>query len=261
MSEFADRLTHYETKCRQHLSRVRLSHVLALGTLSGGQVQSEEIAGLIRASFDDEILDRYETKVRTVLHHLHLLSLKTNFELFLNRLLTTVWTFQFPVLSLTIPRDMSLLVRDLATEFGHTIESTVDVRNFIIDKIVAVHGLQQLKTALQKTIRIALPHVLNHKNIHYWPQIYTAFEVRHLVEHRDGRVDREFVRKMALTWVQSSWGKHGIIPEPLEKVPVEEEDVIKTYEAMSEATSLLTTEVLRWSGQTNGPPQVENTAP
>jgi len=43
----------------------------------------------------------------------------------------------------------------------------------------------------------------------------------------------------------------------LEKEPV----VIKTYEAMSEATSLLTTEVLRWSGQTDGPPQVENTAP
>ena len=44
MSEFGDRLTHYETKCRQHLSHVRLSHVLALGALSGGQVRSNDIA-------------------------------------------------------------------------------------------------------------------------------------------------------------------------------------------------------------------------
>ena len=30
MSDFADKLTYYETKCSQHLSRVRLSHSLAL---------------------------------------------------------------------------------------------------------------------------------------------------------------------------------------------------------------------------------------
>jgi hypothetical protein len=103
--------------------------------------------------------------------------------------------------------------------------------------------------------------LLNRKNIRYWPQIYTAFEVRHLVEHRDGRIDREFVRKLAFMWIQSSWGKRGIPLEPLEKVPVEEEDVIETHKAMLEATGLLTAEVLRWSGQTDGPQQVENTSP
>jgi hypothetical protein len=45
----------------------------------------------------------------------------------------------------------------------------------------------------------------------------------------------------------------------VEKVPVEEEDVVETYTAMLEATGLLTAEVLRWSGQTDSPPQVENT--
>jgi hypothetical protein len=246
MTDFSERLTHYETKCRQHLSRVRLSHVLALGALSGEKVQSDDIAELIRVSFDDEMQDRYKAKVHTVLHKLHLLSLKANFELFLNRLLSTVWTFHFPELRPTIPGDMSLPLRKLAAEFGPKTESSVDVREFIINRIVPAHGLQQFEKALAKATRIQLSDVLNRKNVHNWPQIYTAFEVRHLVEHRDGRADNEFRTKLAQVWVQSSWGRRQRL-ERLKKVPVEKEDVVETYTAMLDATELLTAEVLRWS--------------
>jgi hypothetical protein len=38
------------------------------------------------------------------------------------------------------------------------------------------------------------------------PQIYSAFEVRHLIEHRRGRVDQRFIAKVAshVLWKNSS---------------------------------------------------------
>jgi hypothetical protein len=67
------------------------------------------------------------------------------------------------------------------------------------------------------------------KDFHYWPQIYTAFEARHLVEHRDGRVDARFRDAVAQVWSNSSWGRRFRL-EDLEKVVVEEEDVIATHD-------------------------------
>jgi len=68
------------------------------------------------------------------------------------------------------------------------------------------------------------------------------------VEHRDGKVDGRFRAAVARFWPTSSWGKRLSL-EGLEKVVVEEEDVIATYEAMLNATELLANEVLRWSSR------------
>src|SRR6266404_8185250 len=77
MPDFAERVMHYDTKCRQHLSRVRLSHVLALGALRWEQVRSDQkYEDLIRSSFGNGTQDVFETKLRMVLHELHLVSLK-----------------------------------------------------------------------------------------------------------------------------------------------------------------------------------------
>ena len=53
---------------------------------------------------------------------------------------------------------------------------------------------------------------------------------------------------MAQVWSNSSWGKRLAL-EGLEKVVVEEEDVIATHDAMLNAAKLVTDEVLRWSSQ------------
>jgi hypothetical protein len=56
MPEFENRVRYYGTKCRQHLSRVRLSHVLALRAVESEQSRSDqEVEDLIRASFETEI--------------------------------------------------------------------------------------------------------------------------------------------------------------------------------------------------------------
>jgi len=90
--------------------------------------------------------------------------------------------------------------------------------------------------------------ILSDKGCRYWQQINTAFEVRNLIEHRDGQADRHFRELLASDWAISSWGARERL-ERLEKVVVEDEDVIQTYRAMLEATSLLTRAVLEWSAR------------
>jgi hypothetical protein len=193
MPDFAGKLTYYETKCRQHLSRVRLSHVLALGALKREQARSDgTLDDLIFASFGSRMQDVFEPTLRSVLHELHLVSLKANFELFLNRLLWTMWTFYFADLVHTIPAGESVSLRELAESFEQVAGSGTGARDLVIDRMISVHGLHRFETALKQATNIQLRDVLNHENFRYWPQIYTTFEVRHLVEHRDGQIDSGF---------------------------------------------------------------------
>jgi hypothetical protein len=91
-----EKLRHYGTKCDQHLSRVRLSHRLAL---DGSRIDVPKVqAGineLARASFDEVQPDRRELKLRSALHEVHLVALKSDFELYLNRVVTVDRAFRF----------------------------------------------------------------------------------------------------------------------------------------------------------------------
>jgi len=247
MGDIAERLTYYKIKCSEHLNQVRLSHLLALKALQDDQLLSDrKFRDIVSASFLDIGQDKTLAKMRMVLNKLHLLALKINFELFLNRLLSTVWTYHFTELAPTISGHVDL--SELAASIVGIGESNADLREFIVDKVVWNHGLVHFEDVLKRTTQIQLYEVLNAKDFHYWPQIYTAFEARHLVEHRDGKVDGRFRAAVARFWPTSSWGKRLSL-EGLEKVVVEEEDVIATYEAMLNATELLANEVLRWSSR------------
>lgn len=201
---------------------------------------------MIGASFGSRRDDIFEATLRSVLHELHLVSLKANFELFLNRLLSTMWTFYFADLSHTISAGESVPLRELAESFERVAEPGAGARDLVIDRIIPVHGLHRFESALKQAANIQLRDVLNHKDYRSWPQIYTAFEVRHLVEHRDGKVDNGFRERLRAVWSNSSWGVRESL-QHLKKIAVEEEDVIQTYTAMLEATGLFTEAVLRWS--------------
>ncbi len=82
-----------------------------------------------------------------------------------------------------------------------------DLREFIIDKVVWNHGLAHFEKVLKSATQIQLHDVLNAKDFRYWSQICTAFAARHLVEHRDGKVDGRFREAVAGFWPNSSWGR------------------------------------------------------
>jgi len=239
------RLRYYNDQGRQHLNRVRLSHRLALDTVQHAPLLWEgKYAELIRGSFPNVRREEYILKVSNGLHEVHLVSLKSNFELFLNRILSTVWQFHFVELIGSISESA---MRKITRNIKNNGESEHDVQN-IIDEVVPQHGLKRFDEELNNATRVLSPHGLDMKGIPYWPQIFIAFEVRHLVEHRDGKVDHKFRRKVDPFWPQSSWGKRLRI-DRLRKVDVQEEDVVETCSAMCEASNLITAELVRWSSE------------
>jgi hypothetical protein len=244
--EGTSRLRHYHDQGRRHLNRVLLSYRLALDTVQHAPVTWEgKYAELIRGSFPTARRDEYLMKVSNGLHEVHLVSLKSNFELFLNRMLSTVWVFHFAELAGTIS---NARLRKLAVN-AHPHGKSEDAFLNLIDKIVPRHGLDQFEEALKDSTQVSLPDALNAKDLRYWPQILTAFGVRHLVEHRDGKVDHRFQEKVSAFWSSSSWGRR-LRFDGLRKVDVQEEDVVETWSAMCEASGLITAELVRWnSGQ------------
>ena len=164
-------------------------------------------------------------KLRRALHEVHLIALKADFELFLNRVLTVVWTAHFDSLA---GKASNKRVRELALaavqgNAGH---------DFVIQMVVPEYGLPALVGTLKEATHIELPKDLPAYDFSQWSQIQVAFAVRHLIEHRDGKVDTRFRENVQKFWDNSSWGKRGRLPDTLEKITVEEADVVHTYDAM-----------------------------
>ena len=247
MDDMRERLRHYHIKCSQHLNRVRLSHLLALKALENEKpLVDTDYQDLVLASFADMPWPKTLAKMHSALHKQHLVSLKINFELFLDRLLTTVWSFNFAELAAKVSRkEEEVPLHELAESIVRAGESNVDMRDFVIGRIVPEHGLHKFEEKLKDATKVRLRDILYAKNRHYWPQILTAFEIRHLVEHRDGWVNAKFRENVKDVWSNSSWGERLSL-DGLHKVPVEEVDVIKTHDAMLNSVDIITEKLLQW---------------
>jgi hypothetical protein len=242
----AERLRHYGRKCDQHLSRVRLSHLLALdGLRIDAAGLALHINDLVRASFEEVQSDLRDMKLRRGLHEVHLIALKADFELYLNRVLTVVWTAHFASLADKAPGKRDVSLRQLAEAAVHGNAG----RDFVIQMVVPEHGLTALVGTLKEATGIELPRDLPAYDFAQWSQIQVAFDVRHLIEHRDGRVDSDFRAHVKKFWSNSSWGKRNRLPDLLDRITVEEADVGYTYDAMRDAARLLTEALVRWDSQ------------
>lgn len=248
----AQRIEHYGRKCEQHLNRDRLSHLLSLAAVETGRTSADARVGkLIRASFDESGLGDRDEKLRRGFHEIHLVSLKADFELYLNRVLSAIWTAHFASLANSVPEERRVPLQDVAQAIARHSEAIPAAREFVIEQVVPRHGLTRLADALAETTGIDLRKLLNKQEFTLWPQIQVAFEVRHLVEHRDGRVDKEFRSKVRKVWSNSTWSRIDL--ERVNKIIVEDRDVDRTHEAMVTACRTLTGGLLSWNAaQTTG---------
>ena len=253
MDEVFHRLQHYGLKSRQHLRRVRLSDLLAVKTLAFDTSADDLEQRLEQLSFDENESDVF-AKLPTMVHEIHLVALKANFELYLNRVATVAWHSR-----LTQAAREPLARRE---EFGRLLKKTrlsreelIDVLlggarapgavELLVDKIVPRQGLDALTDCLQIATGVSLRATLEGaKDPRTWAQIAVAFEIRHLVEHRDGKVDARFREAVKRHWSNSTWGRVSVAD--VKKVAVEYDDVTMTFEAMLQATELLTRDLLEW---------------
>jgi len=204
---------------------------------------------LLDSAFDEQTPpQRRRSKLLRGLNEIHLVSLKADFELYLNRSLTAVWTAHFESLTDRVPSEPKVSLQQLAASIANEERpGTATGREFVIGQVVPGHGLDRLVRALKKVTEIDVPSLLNRHDIRRWPQLLVAFEVRHLVEHRDGKVDSVFRAKVREVWSNSSWKDRNF--ETLTKIAVESADVHATHDAMVQAVRLVTEAVCRWNAQ------------
>jgi hypothetical protein len=119
-------------------------------------------------------------------------------------------------------------------------------KEFVIEKIIPRQGLDPMAKCFLETTRKSLRDTLNKVDPKLWSQIYSAFAVRHLIEHRKGKIDQRFLDEVVSRsfWRNSSWAdfvaqppRRGTGPARIE---VREEDFEATFDAMVRAAKIMT---------------------
>jgi len=159
----------------------------------------------------------------------HFLLLKVNFELFLNRIIYWACDRHFGHLvqskgfaSLLDAFKKTLDIEDFVNQIAHNTG-----KEYVLETMVPAQGLDRFTDILKKGFNISMPGVVGES---YHSQIYCAFEVRHLIEHRNGKVDGRFKRNVARCWRKSSW--HDVSLEKGSRLDIRQGDFDSTFEAM-----------------------------
>jgi hypothetical protein len=230
------------------LYRTKLSHQLALDHIRGRETALSDYEELLACSVDNHALD-LDCALTSVVTNTHFLLLKVYYEYYLNRLVYSVWDRYF--LELTHQQKSRLLSEEYELrEFARAVAHNAG-REYVLGKVIPRHGLRRLRDALKHSTGIELEKVLNREKPWYWSQIHSAFEVRHLVEHTNGRADDAFITEVypSPLWRNSSWGD---LPLSIHaEIAIREVDFEKTFQAMIESVPILCKAVVEWQPVTS----------
>lgn len=240
----------YVNKCSSHVRRVLASYYLAVRGAEQGRFaalakEHPDLAGELTAKDADE-------KVLRIINESHLLLLKANFEIFMHRLTRLVWQRR-----LTNARDSGFvevkpLVEPLsrvpkktllALLSGKAVSSGKPVIDEVLKAMIPEHGLEGYVTKLEEAglnvTRIWNEGRLSHQRsrVRTRPQIAVAFQVRHLVEHENGRVDERFQAAVKHEWKHTTWRSRALTQG--ERVLVLDEDIRETADCMVRAAEAL----------------------
>lgn len=238
------RIEYYCRKAKQHLTRVRVSHQIALASVSRGTSGSDVTPQLLTAAFGSGDTAALADKLSPMVNEIHLVALKANFELFLNRMLTALWVGWFKDILASYSGDERLTMKDLG-EILVNGDRSLTAEDLLVEAVVPRHGLTAFRTAIKAATGLDLRSIIYAGNKQRWPQVWVAFSVRHLVEHRDGRVDADFRKTVRDEWPFSSWGSADLAST--QKVLVMHDDVMATYRSMMESVDVVTTALTEWS--------------
>jgi len=235
---------YYVKKCREHLARTKLSWLLAVQGCREYNLDGDDIRSLTESAvaFEDLDLSGRQAKLIRKLCNLHLLGLKANFEIFLNRILTAALRRNFP----EIEPDKWTKAADGKLPLG-TFVSAIELdspQEFIIAQVVPTHDLEKFNAVFAQLLQSSLQQSICRDDHRSWHQIKTAFEVRHLIEHQNGNADRYFFNTCSGSWMHSSWADFPNLEDASKRngrcqVHARDKDFEATYDAMVKAATLI----------------------
>jgi hypothetical protein len=223
-----EKYSFYQTKCSQHLHRARLSLRLAVDHIKSTKTnlreyrEEAEKCGLTPTNILAS--DMISIAIKT-----HFLLLKVNFEFFLNHIIYSACDQLFD--HLVKRKGFVSLFKDIRKDIEMAdllaVIATGNVKEYVLSKVVPQQGLDRFEAIVKDGLSLSLSDILGEKA---WHQIYCAFELRHLIEHQNGRIDSRFKRKVNPHWRKSSW--QDVPLDVGAAIKIREVDFEQTFEAM-----------------------------
>jgi hypothetical protein len=235
--DYKEKCAFFASKCKQHLRRAELSRSLALRGIESEALLPPDVEALARESLGGEKAMEREKLVALVTKTSFLL-LKVEFEFFLARMARCVWESFFLAL-IHDKKQKALTDKHELREFAHA-AARGSATEYVVRKMVPSHGLARLLKVLRESTSVDLRGLLYKASRRHWPQIHSAFEVRHLIEHANGTVHEEFLSQVASEddWKNSTWGALALAAG--QQIQIRDEDFGATLEAMLAAVDALT---------------------
>jgi hypothetical protein len=224
-------ITYYHTKCGQFLQRTMTSFDLAKQALAQSDPQS--FAAEHKGLFDSNLPTQEKIpRMQKVLIKSHFLLLKVQLELFLHLIGLECWRIALSEFR-TGKADLSYEAwKKLKSPNPRELLDHNDSVEALCASVVPQHGLKDIVDSM-RLVGTDLMTLLNNKGHQVWSQVFTAFQVRHLIEHRNGYVDESFRNSVKSTWATSSWGENlGDICNE-QRITVTEEDLRVTANQMN----------------------------
>jgi hypothetical protein len=209
---------------------------LALDRINSESAALSDYAELANLS-KDHLSDNLHLDLTTLVIQTNFLSLKVNFEFFLNRLVFSIWDCHFN----TLIRKRKVRVLSKTHRLAEFASAVVigRAKEYVLSRVVPTHGLDQMASAIEETTGMSCARLLNEANHKLWSQIDSAFQVRHLIEHTNATIDDGFMADIAPkpSWQNSSWRD---VPVAVgSKIKVRLTDFDLTFQTMDAATDVI----------------------
>jgi hypothetical protein len=234
---FVERCQFLGAKCQQQLHRTALARKLASDHILSKSTDLSSYSALVEGAVgvpDEDI----RGQLLFVVIKTNFLLLKVHFEFFISRIIHCVWDYHLDELVAKKVPPLGKTEQQSLQPFARAV-SKGNPKEYLLRRIIPSHGLTRMEKSLKESTGLSLPAIVNRSDSLYWPQIHSAFEVRHLVEHTNGRVDTEFHDEVCPSplWRRSSWGKQKL--NVGDEIVIGDADFDATLNAMLPAAAVI----------------------
>jgi hypothetical protein len=227
----APSITYYHTKCGQFLQRTMTSFDLAKHALAQSDPQS--FAADHKGLFDSNLPTQEKIpRMQKVLIKSHFLLLKVQLELFLHLLGLECWRVALVEYRYGGKKLSKSAWKQLEKPNARELLDHNDSVEALCATAVPIHGLKEITDSM-KVVGTDLQKLIEQHDEDIWSQVFTAFQVRHLIEHRNGNIDHRFFSSVKQTWQSSSWGRRVKDLYKETKVTLTEDDLRETAKQMN----------------------------
>jgi len=245
---FEESMRYYRRKALVHFARTIALHRIAL---TGGEKLSRTYDLALKDLLERDGIGEQKGRLVEDMTKQALANLKTDFEFFIYKMLWSLTYFDIEKLVIELqanPDEVEKSVNGFNKAFdlvwGSGFTGTEEERSELASIVLPDKSLDRMR---EYSSRIFGFKLLDSEALRpEIDQVLVAIEVRHKIEHTNGRIDSKFVCNCRNRLKSTSWGdRESDMKEVGNKVSISNKDVLATYSALVAVVNRLTNEIKR----------------